>query len=830
MSKIAQDLRFALRSFRKSPVFTAVAVASLALGIGANTAIFTLMDQILLRMLPVSEPEQLVQLDQKGPNQGSIHGERMFSYPMYKDFRDRGDVFSGVLARFSTDVSMTYKQQTERVRAEVVTGNYFDVLGVRPAIGRLISPDDDRTPNAHPVAVLSHSLWQMKFGGSKEILNDKLLINGHPLVVIGVAAPGFNGVHVGARSDIFAPVMMKAHMTPTWNELENRRVMWLNIFARLKPGVSEEQAKAASQVLYRQVLESAELPTIREPSARFRKVFLEKDLSILPGSRGTSSLRRDAEKPLLVLTAMVGLVLLIACANVANLLTARAAARQREIAVRLSLGASRGHIVRQLLVESVTLAFVGGLLGLLVAAWTGDLLLSFLPLDGGRNALSTSPDVRVLAYNFGLSILAALLFGLVPAFQATRPALATVLKDEVGNLSSASGQVRFRKGLVVAQIALSLLLLIGAGLFTRSLYNLRELDPGFATENLMTFTIDPSLVGYQKERARSLFERVQHALASLPGVKAASMATTAALTGSRNMSTVRIDGYHAKEGEDMNPDVNAVGPGYFTTMRIPLLLGREFTAADRFGAPKVAIINESMARKYFSQGGAIGRKIGFGSRRPVDMEIVGIVKDQKANNLREEIPRFVYVPAMQDENPSQITYYVRTAISSDQIGGTLRREVQRIEGNMPVTELKSMEVQVSESLFVERIVAMLSGFFGLLATVLAAIGLYGVMAYTVARRTREIGVRMALGAERKAVLWLVLKEVALLAVIGVMIGLPTAVGLGRYVESQLFGLQPTDGLTLSIATGTLLCVAFLAGYIPAERATRIDPMVALRYE
>jgi predicted permease len=830
MSKLTQDLRFALRSFRKSPVFATVAIASLALGIGANTAIFTLMDQILLRMLPVKDPEQLVQLDQKGPNQGSIHGERMFSYPMYKDFRDRNEVFSGVLARFMTDVSMTHKQQTERVRAEVVTGNYFDVLGLGAAAGRMITPDDDRTPGAHPVAVLSHSLWQTKFGGSKEILNEKLLLNGHPMIVIGVAAPGFQGVQVGARSDIFVPVMMKAQMTPTWNELDNRRVMWLNVFGRLKPDMTEQKAKASLQVLYRQVLESAEVPTFREPSARFLKLFLEKQISLVPGSRGTSSLRRDAEKPLLVLTAMVGLVLLIACANVANLLTARAAARQKEIAVRLSLGASRGHIVRQLLVESMTLASAGGLLALLVAAWTGDLLLSFLPLDGGRNSLSTSPDARVLAYNFGLSILAALLFGLVPALQATRPALATVLKDEAGNLSSGGGQVRFRKGLVVAQIALSLLLLIGAGLFTRSLFNLRQLDPGFATDNLMTFTVDPSLAGYQKERVRSLFDQVQQSLSSLAGVRAASMATTAALTGSRNISTVRIEGYQAKEGEDMNPDVNAIGPGYFTTMRIPVLLGREFTPADRLGSPKVAIINETMARKYFGKDGAIGRKIGFGGRRPTDMEIVGVVKDQKSNNLREDSPRFVYYPVLQEENPSQITYYVRTAMLPDQMGVTLRREVQRIEPNMPVTELKSMEVQVSESLFVERIVAMLSAFFGLLATVLAAIGLYGVMAYTVARRTREIGVRMALGAERKAVLWLVMREVALLAVIGVMIGLPAAIGLGRYVESQLFGLHPTDAITLAAATITLIAVAFLAGYIPAERATRIDPLIALRYE
>jgi predicted permease len=830
MSKLSQDFRFALRTFGKSPVFTTVAVASLALGIGANTAIFTLMDQVLLRMLPVREPERLVQLDQQGPNQGSTYGPRAFSYPMYMDFRDRAEVFSGVIARFTTHVSLTHKAQTERVRAELVSGNYFDVLGVGAAKGRLISPADDRNLGGHPVAVLSHSLWQTKFGGSTEILNQKILLNGHPMVVIGIAAPGFGGVQVGAISDVYVPMMMKPQITPTWNGMDDRRVMWLNIFARLNPGVSEEQAKASVQVLYKQVLESLELPTIREPSARFRSLFLDKKIAVLPASRGTSDLRRDAEKPLWVLTAMVGLVLLIACANVANLLTARAASRQKEIAIRLSLGASRGQIVRQLLVESVALAAAGGVFGLLVAAWTGDLLLSLLPLEAGRSALSTSPDARVLAYNFAISIAAALLFGLVPAIQATRPELATVLKDEAGNLSTASGQVRFRKGLVVAQIALSLLLLIGAGLFTRSLYNLRELNPGFVTENLMTFKVDPSLVGYQKERALALYERVQQSIAAIPGVRSASMATVAVLTGDRNISTVRLEGYEAKEGEDMNPDINEIGPGYFTTMRIPILLGREFTPADRLGAPKVAVVNETMAKKYFG-GNPLGRKLAFGGRsKVIDIEIVGVVKDQKSNNLREEIPRFVYVPVLQRENPSQIAFYARTDIDPAQMANALRREVQRVDANMPVTELKSMEVQVSESLFVERLVAMLSAFFGLLATVLAAIGLYGVMAYTVARRTREIGVRMALGAERSVVLWMVMKEVALLALIGVLIGLPAAVGLGRYVQSQLFGLEPTDPFTLGLATLSLVIVAFFAGYIPADRATRIDPMIALRYE
>jgi predicted permease len=829
MTSMLRDLKHAARGLSKNSGFAAVVILTLGVGIGANAAIFSLMDQVLVRPLPVRDPEALVLLDGPGAFRGRTFNAMTFSYPMYTDFRDRNEVFSGVLARFPTSMTVVSNGQSERVSGELVSGNYFEVLGVRPAAGRLLNAADDGTPGAHPVAVLSHGYWLRRFGGNPAALNQTIVINGHPLTIVGVSAPGFNGLQVGSNADVMVPLMMKAQMTPTWNDLDNRRSRWLNVMARLKSGVSAEQAEVQLNVVYRQVNQQ-EIETIPNASESFRKQFVEKRLEVLPGGRGLSDLRQQFSTALIVLMCMVGVVLVIACANVANLLLARAASRQKEIAVRLALGASRARIVRHQLVESFVLAGCGAAVGLLLSSWTGTLFLAAMPGSESSRALSAAPDARVLLFTLLLAVITALLFGTAPALHATRHATASTLREEAGSVAGGGRQARMRRVLVVGQVAMSMLLLAGAGLFARSLYNLRAVDPGFGVDRLLVFSIDPTLSGYDQPRSQRLFEDLQQALSAVPGVRSVSMSEMGVLTGFRWGMTVRIDGYQSKEGEDMNPGVDGVGPRYFSTMGIPLVAGREFTEQDVLSAPRVAIVNETMARRYWGETSPIGRRLGFGRGNPTDIEIVGVVKDIRSQQLREEAPRFIYLPYRQNDAVTQLSYYVRAAGDAPSTATATRQAVQRLDPNLPIFDLKTMEAQVGESLFVERMVAALSVAFGALATLLATIGLYGVMSYAVARRTREIGIRMALGAERRGVLWLVLKEVALLGVAGAAVGLIAALYLSRRVESQLFGITPNDPLTLAAGVSLLLLVALVAGFIPARRATKIDPILALRAE
>ena len=827
------DLRYAIRMLRRSPGITVVAVLSLALGIGANTAIFSLIDQAILRLLPVRNPEQLVLLSTHGPYWGLNLGPNTFSYPMYRDIRDRNEVFSGVAARFPLNLTVSCRGQGERCHGELVSGNYFEVLGVPSVLGRTFTQEDDIVPGAHLLVVLSFDYWRRSFGADPAILNQTLNVNSHPMTVIGVAARGFRGYEVGRPADVFIPLMMKAQMTPTWNELENRQAWWLNVIARLKPGVERAQAESAINVLHRQMLQTEvnNIKDIEGPVEQFRTQFVNQHLRLLSGDKGQPEWRKEVSKPLFVLMGMVALVLLIACANVAGLLVARAVVRHKEIAVRLSLGAGRARIVRQLLVEGLLLAVCGGALGLLVANWTGEALLNALPFEGITRPFTAQPDLRILGFTTVLSLLTGLLFSLFPALQATRLKLASTLKDEAGAVSASGQQVWFRKALIVGQVALSLVLLVGTGLFARSLYNLQNVDPGLKTDHLISFAIDPSLNGYSQVRMRALFQSLQEKLLALPGVRAVSMAKWPALTGSEPRMTIKVEGYRPREDEGMSPVLNFAGPGYFSAMGIPLVAGREFTTKDGPGSPKVVIINEKMARYFFGDENPIGRHIGHaGVREPVDIEIAGVVKDSKTITVKDDVAQCMYFPYLQDEGQDIMTFYVRTTQQPQEMAGTLRRVVHELDPGLPVFELKSVQTQVSESLFLERMIAMLSASFGLLATLLAAVGLYGVTAHSVLRRTREIGIRLALGATGSDVLRLVMREVAFMAGLGIAIGLPAALALSQVVRAGLFGLTPHDTLTLTFAVALLILVTLLSGFVPARRATKVDPMVALRYE
>jgi predicted permease len=830
MMTLAQDLRYAWRTLARTPAFTLVVVLTLALGIGANTAIFSLTDQVLLRLLPVKSPERLVILDGPGAFQGRTMNSGTFSYPMYRDFRDQNTVCDGVIARFGTPLTMSSQGQSERVSGELVTGNYFDVLGVHAQIGRTFTPDDDRTPGGHAIAMLSHNYWMRRFGGNPGVLNQTISVNGLPMTIVGVSQPGFYGIVAGENPDVMVPIAMKAQMTPTWDDLQNRRSRWITVMARVKPAVTFAQAEAAMNVIYRHINQQ-EVKDIKSPSKSFQERFVSKHLFLRPGAKGSSDLRRQFSAPILVLMGMVGLVLLIACANVANLLVARGAARQKEVAIRLALGASRSAIIRQRLIESLVLAAAGAVLGLAFAWWTGALLLKALPFEEAARTMTAMPDARVTAFAIAVACVTALLFGLAPALHSTRPVITSALKDEAGSVVGGTGHARFRKGLVVAQVGLSVLLLAGAALFARSLYNLKVLDPGFRTDQLLGLSIDPSLNNYPRERAFILFRQLRDRLAQLPDVRAATASVLPLLTDSNWGSTVRVEGYQPKDQEDMNADTDAVAPGFFATMGQPLLMGREFTEKDVNGAPQVAIINETMAKYFFGTASPLGRHIGWGRDDRANIEIVGVVRDSKTSTLRAEPRRFVYKPYMQEEDMlGEMTFYVRARGDALNIAAEVRQTAQRVDPNLPIFNVKTMTTTVDELLFVERMVAALSVAFGALATLLAAIGLYGVMSYSVARRTREIGIRMALGAERSSVLWLVLREVALMVIVGVAIGLPLAAALSRVVRSQLFALSPYDPIALAGAAVLLVAVALGAGYLPARRATRIDPMLALRYE
>lgn len=844
MQSLMNDLRYSLRGFKRTPLFTTVAVLSLAFGIGANTAIFSLVDQVLLRLLPVNNPEELVILVGKGSHYGSNWGMNAMSYPMYRDFSTHNDVFSTMFCRFPFAASLGYGNKTERIGAELVSGTYFPALGVGAQAGRVFTPDDDRKRGGHPLAVLSDAFWQARFARDPNIIGKDLTINGHAMTVVGVARQGFDGVELGQEAKVFVPMQMAASMVPNFEKIpEDRRSRWVNAFGRLKPGVTREAAKASLQPFMHSMLQmEVKEAAFRNASEETRQSFLKSTIDLQSGSQGRSEVRRQMQTPLWLLMAITGSVLLLACANIANLMLARAGSRSREMAIRLAVGASRGNIVRLLLVESLLLSFFGAAIGLAFAFWADHLLLAiFLGEEAERIRISAMPDGRVLLFTLCVLVVTAVLFGLAPAIQSARSQVSSTLKEQAGSVVG-GGSVWLRKSLVAAQVTLSLLLLIGAGLFLKTLGNLRELGPGFKADHLVAFNLDPTLAGYNAARSKDLFRRLTDNLSALPGVRSVGLAQVRILDGDEWDSSMTVEGYNVSQRQSPQPHMNRISPNYFATLGAPIIAGRDFTLRDTTEVkhghddddwnPDKAIINEKFAHKYFRGTNPIGRHIGFGSDpgTKTDIEVVGVVKDLKYDSVRNEIPDQVFLPYLAERNSGQMTVYVRTDLEWKNVMAEIRRRVQQLDSNLPVYGLRTIDEQIDQSLRMERLVASLSAVFGALATLLAVIGLYGVMAYTVTRRTREIGIRLALGADGSHVLWMVMREVLLLLGVGMAIALPLSVALTGLVKNQLFGLAPHDPATIILAVLLLSLAAGAAGLIPALRASRIAPTQALRYE
>ena len=836
-----RDVRYGARQLRANPLFTTIAVLSLALGIGANTAVFTLLDQLVLRMLPVQEPEQLVMIWPTFPHFGNNVGQRVVSYPMYQDFERKAEAFEFVFCRFETPSSITVDGSTERIDAELVSGNFFQALGVQPAVGRVFSPEaDDRTYKGHPSVVLSYQYWSNRFRGDPKVVGKKILVNNYPMEIVGVSAAGFAGVDPASSPDIRVPILMTPVMIPGRDDLGNRRSQWVHMFARLRPGYTAESARASVQPLFHQILQQeAGEPALLRFSQRDRDRFLQRSALVETAAGGYSGLRQQYSTALVVLMCMAGLILVIACSNVASLLTARAVARQKEMAVRLAIGAGRKTLIVQLLVESVLLSMAGAALGLALAVAATRGLLSLLPASGATLMLRAEPDARILLFSTGVALATALLFGVAPALQATTLDLPATLKDLVGAVTGGSGSARFRKALVTAQVALSFLLLMGAGLFARTLANLKNVPTGFdSARNLVSFQVDPARNGYSVTRTRSLYTDALGQIRALPGVKSAGYAMWPLLNGNEWDLTVAVEGNETGQGDEMQASYNLVSPGYWQAMGIRLLRGRDFDERDRVDGgddPQpwtVAIVNREFTEHFFPGQDPIGRHIGccHGPGTKPFIRIVGVVENSLFSGPRTGVRRQVFLPYLESASPAAVTFYVSTTESPAAIFAALRDVVAKLDRSIPVYDLKTLENQLDETLSTERLIAFLSAVFGVLATVLAALGLYGVMAFVVARRSREIGLRMALGAPRSWVLWLVMREVLILLGGGLIVGVPAAYALSRYVASQLFGVTPADLWTGAFSIAVLGLVTAVSGFVPARRASAIDPISALRYE
>jgi predicted permease len=802
-----QDLRFGVRLLRKNPGLTFIAIVTLGLGIGANSSIFNLLDRILVKPLPVDHPEQLVAFVRDANGEPSI-----FSYPLFDDLRKRNEVLSGLLAYFQQPFSLTNGDQTERVVGQIVSGNYFDVLGVQPAIGSFFLTEEDRTPGSNPVAVISHGLWRRRFAADPAVIGKTVELNAYRYTIVGVSPAEFTGTTRGTVSDVYVPMMMQVQAQPGQNsKLDSPNSGWLRLIGRLKPKVSRQQAQVALSLLREEPRQAGK----GSKGSEVTRILL------MDGSHGFYDTVRDLSQPLKLLMGVVGFILLIACANLANLLLARGSSRRREMAVRLAIGAGRGRIVRQLLTESTILAATGGCAGWLVALWLTRFLLGFQQRTSYvPRAIDGSLDLRTLAFTLGLTLLTGFLFGLAPALQGSRSDLVVGMKD--GVQAGSIGRFNLRRLLVVIQVALSVVVLIGAGLCLKSLGALREVDPGLEPAKVVTASFSLSQSGYDEARGREFVSQMTQRIGALAGVEGVAFVNIVAFSDLFWFGSATIEGYQAQPNERLAFDFNAISPDYFKTVGTPLVSGREFTPRDAAGSPNVIVINEAMARRYWPGQDPIGRRTSRG-------EVVGIVRDSREKGLRSDPRPAIYLPLLQNYQPD-LTVLVRTALDSRQVIAAIRREVQSVEPSLPLHNLQTLAAQRDGSLYPERLAATLLTIFGCLALLLAAIGIYGVMSYAVAERTREMGIRSALGAQPGKLMRLVIGQGMAPAVVGLAIGSGASLMLTRLMKSLLFGVSATDPVVFAAIPLLLGMIALLACYVPARRAMRVDPVTALRHD